>query len=217
MTWQFFAPFTRWWRSADEWSLAIVLQLGLASALAWVVAAVFLDLDGFNTLRTNTEFSIYLKTGAAALAGVFAARGYFGPQENIIARYPAWSQLRQRTADWALRGCALTAAATAAFWWLSGQVVGIATQHMNGLTATYHGNVIFVDRSTGPKAKCRIDMTVRIRPSLSKFQFCLGIWGGKPLGPLELGPLDAVVIHTRINALGEAVDSIDYDDGAGKN
>jgi hypothetical protein len=213
---QFFAPLTRWWHSADERSLAILLQLALVSALAWVVVTVFLDFNRFNTLRTNTELSIYLKVGAAALAGVFSARGYFGPEENVIARYPAWLQLRRRTADWALRGFLLTAAVTGAFWWLTSQVVSIATQHVSGSTVTYHGNVVLADRSTGPKARCQVAIAVRIHHAPNKLEFCLGIKGGKPLGPMELGPPDAVMVRTRVNALGEAVDSVDYDDGGRK-
>ena len=211
---QFFAPFTRWWRAADEQSMAIMFKLFLATGLLWIIVADFLDFDSFRTLRTNTELSIAAKVTAAALVGVFTARSYFGPQTDIIDRYPEWSQLRKRTADWLFRGCALTVAATAAFWWLSGQALGIAAQHLKGSTATYHGNVILVRPTAGLRAVCRIDIAVRLHPSLSKMEFCLSIKGGKPAGPLELRPPDAVVILTRINSLGEAVDSIDYDDGA---
>jgi hypothetical protein len=205
-----------WWRSADERSIATLISLTLVAAGVWTVVVVLLDLDSFSTLRTNTEFAICVKITAASVAGLLFARSYFGPSDAVIARYPAWSSLRRKTADWVLRGCAVTAFFTAAFWYLSSQAVGIVAQHVGGSTVTYHGNVISVSRSTGPRAKCRIEMAIRTHPGLTKLQFCLVIWGGTPLGPLDLGPPDSVVIHTRINVLGETVDSVNYDDEAGE-
>jgi hypothetical protein len=176
-------------------SLNFVIYLALISALAWIYITL-LGFNHFNILHTNTRISVCLKVGAAVVGGVLVAHGYFG---------------RRRLPGSAVKGLVLMAIVMATYWWLGDQAVSIAAQHLSGSAAIYHGNVVSVDRSGGTRAKCRIDIEVKMRPDSNRVKFCLVIKGGKPLGPMQLDPPDAVVIHTRVNSLGEAVESVAYE------
>jgi hypothetical protein len=200
--------FLHWWWNADGRSATVLGGFALGLLSVWCVVVGILNLDQFSTVNAGTPLSVLIKSTAAGVAALLAARSHFGLRPEVT-RDAEWLALRARPSEWAFRGCLWMAIAAGAYWWFGHQLVSIAAQHIPGTQITYRGTVIRVHEA-GSRAKCQVSVTIRLEQS-DDIDICLQISGSAPIGPPTLTGGDRVQVRTRITRLGEAVDSIEYD------
>ena len=201
--------FVHWWWSADERSATVLGGFALGLVSVWSVVVGILNLDQFSTVNAGTPLSVLIKSAAAGGAALLAARSHFGLRHEVVTRNAEWLALRARPSEWALRGCVWMAIAAGAYWWFGDQLVSITAQHIPGTQITYRGTVARVHEAAF-RAKCRVSVAIRLEQG-DDIDICLQISGSAPIGPPTLTGGDRVQVRTRINRLGEAVDSIEYD------
>lgn len=195
-----------WWSRALPWSKQVTFSFILcALVLRVIILALGFDrLTAFDVWKYPIGQALMVVSGL--IAGVFAARGWFAPENPGDDRVAHWR--RDRVGIWWSLGAGSTVVQAVVVAWLCESCLGVVAQYLDGSVNVRRGTVISLRPTYTPATVCKWRLVVRLETGDRTLSVCLKTAMHDALSPVPLAVGETVNVRLRMTPLGSVIDSI---------